>query len=53
LAETCRFQDCRHDREPDCAVQAALQTGALPSFRYRLFQDLQTQHAAHKKRFFT
>jgi ribosome biogenesis GTPase len=29
LAAQCRFGDCRHEAEPGCAVQAALDTGAL------------------------
>jgi ribosome biogenesis GTPase len=29
LARTCRFTDCRHDSEPGCAVQAAVQAGTL------------------------
>ena len=30
LAEQCRFSDCRHLNEPDCAVQRALREGSLP-----------------------
>ena len=30
LAEECRFSNCRHLNEPDCAVQRALRTGSLP-----------------------
>jgi ribosome biogenesis GTPase len=29
LARNCRFRDCRHGREPGCAVRAALERGAL------------------------
>ena len=29
LAAECRFRDCRHENEPGCAVQAALETGTL------------------------
>ena len=29
LAERCRFTNCRHEKEPGCAVQAAVQAGAL------------------------
>jgi ribosome biogenesis GTPase len=29
LARRCRFGDCRHEREPGCAVQAALNAGTL------------------------
>ena len=36
----CRFRDCRHAREPDCAVRAALTRGELDSRRYAVFQRL-------------
>ncbi len=29
LAAQCRFNDCRHETEPGCAVQAAVQAGTL------------------------
>src|SRR3546814_17721318 len=29
LAEQCKFRDCRHDREPGCAVRAAIEAGTL------------------------
>lgn len=47
LAPDCRFGDCRHMREPGCAVIAAAESGAMHSRRYesyrrmrRLFEDL-------------
>lgn len=33
LAERCRFSDCRHEAEPDCAVRAALAAGELDATR--------------------
>lgn len=43
----CRFQDCRHMHEPQCAVSAAVRSGAIDTRRYesyrrlrRLFTDL-------------
>lgn len=30
----CRFQPCTHDHEPDCAVMAALDEGAISEVRY-------------------
>ncbi len=33
-APACRFGDCLHDREPDCAVRAAVERGAIPAARY-------------------
>jgi ribosome biogenesis GTPase / thiamine phosphate phosphatase len=33
LAVNCRFNDCRHQTEPGCAVQAAVQAGTLDKAR--------------------
>jgi ribosome biogenesis GTPase / thiamine phosphate phosphatase len=33
LAAACRFSDCAHDREPGCAVQAAVETGDIAAER--------------------
>lgn len=37
LAEQCRFRDCSHTQEPDCAVRAALERGELSPVRYRSY----------------
>lgn len=34
LVGGCRFADCRHRREPDCAVRLAVEKGRIPAFRY-------------------
>jgi DNA polymerase III delta prime subunit len=39
LSEHCRFGDCRHMREPDCAVRAAL-GGRLSERRYESYRRL-------------
>ena len=56
LAAGCRFLDCRHLREPDCAVRAAAETGALDARRYesyrrlrRLYEDLQVAAGPAKR----
>jgi ribosome biogenesis GTPase len=36
----CRFRDCRHDREPGCALQAAVAQGAVQPFRLALLHRL-------------
>lgn len=36
----CRFQDCRHLHEPDCALQAARQQGTISQSRLELFHQL-------------
>jgi ribosome biogenesis GTPase len=45
IAEGCRFRDCAHDKEPGCAVQAALADGTLDAERWRSFQKLQKEVA--------
>ena len=40
LAQQCRFSDCRHQGEPGCAVQAAVEAGALDPDRLVRFQIL-------------
>jgi ribosome biogenesis GTPase len=49
LARSCRFTDCGHTREPGCAVQEALDAGALDPGRWRNFQKLQRE-LAHQER---
>jgi ribosome biogenesis GTPase / thiamine phosphate phosphatase len=33
----CRFRDCRHDREPDCALLAAVAEGKIDSRRFAIY----------------
>jgi ribosome biogenesis GTPase len=43
LAAQCRFSDCAHGREPDCAVRAALAEGTLDAERYESWRKLQRE----------
>lgn len=45
LAAQCRFDDCRHETEPGCAVRAALAGGALDPERWRSHGKLQRELA--------
>lgn len=36
----CRFDMCRHDHEPDCAVKAAVEAGDIPKGRYERYLQL-------------
>lgn len=36
----CRFNDCRHVNEPDCAIRAAVAGGAVEADRYRFYLEL-------------
>jgi ribosome biogenesis GTPase len=40
LLGQCRFRDCRHNHEPDCAVHAAVRSGDINSRRYAAFRSL-------------
>lgn len=45
LSTSCKFGDCRHDREPGCAIQEALKSGVLPKERYANYVKLQREIA--------
>lgn len=36
----CRFNDCIHENEPDCAVKHAVDSGAVAEERYRNYLDI-------------
>ena len=40
LSESCRFRDCTHQNEPDCAVIAASEQGLLPPGRLQSYLAL-------------
>lgn len=40
LAGECRFQPCLHDREPGCAVHAAVDEGKLSAVRWNRYREL-------------
>lgn len=39
-ARQCRFGDCLHLEEPDCAVKSALQSGLIDPSRYRSYLNI-------------
>src|SRR6185437_15421425 len=45
LAATCRFSDCAHDTEPDCAIKGALEAGTLTPERLEAYLRLQREVA--------
>jgi ribosome biogenesis GTPase len=53
LALQCRFRDCRHQREPGCAVRAALEAGTLDPGRYANFLKLREEVAGAADRLAT
>lgn len=50
LAQSCRFRNCRHQREPDCAVRAALGQGEIDAGRFDSYLRLQRELAYLERR---
>ena len=55
LAEQCKFGNCQHTGEPDCAVQLAVDSGALDARRLTNYRKLLAEQernsaALHEKR---
>ncbi len=46
LMDHCRFRDCKHDQEPGCAVQAAIERGELAPERLTSLERLVAEEAA-------
>lgn len=36
----CRFRDCKHGREPNCAILAAVDSGKIDKRRFEIFQRI-------------
>ncbi|GFZ99583.1 putative ribosome biogenesis GTPase RsgA [Elstera cyanobacteriorum] len=49
LATDCRFRDCRHQSEPECAVRAAVTLGALDPARLAAFHKLREEQDQAEK----
>ena len=45
LAAQCKFSDCSHENEPDCAVREAINAGMLDERRLASYQKLQREQA--------
>ena len=45
-SENCRFRDCKHEDEPDCAVRAAISDGTLSAERLTAMVRLVAEEAA-------
>jgi ribosome biogenesis GTPase len=50
LSSQCRFNDCAHETEPDCAVREALESGALDGDRWGNYLKLQRELRALEAR---
>lgn len=43
IAAGCRFGDCRHEKEPGCAVKRAIENGTLSLERFESYKKLQRE----------
>ncbi len=43
LSEQCKFNDCRHESEPGCAVRRAIETGELEEERLLNYRKMQRE----------
>jgi len=43
LADKCRFIDCSHTHEPDCAVKEAIEKGILDERHFKNYLKLQKE----------
>jgi ribosome biogenesis GTPase / thiamine phosphate phosphatase len=50
IAGACRFGDCTHDHEPDCAVLAAVEDGSLDQSRLAGYRKLVRELAALERK---
>ena len=54
IAGNCRFADCMHTNEPECAVRDAIESGLLTKERLenyvRLQKDIQKLHKSYERR---
>ncbi|OPZ60844.1 MAG: putative ribosome biogenesis GTPase RsgA [Deltaproteobacteria bacterium ADurb.Bin510] len=48
LAQGCRYENCRHEQEPGCAVRAAVEQGAVSAERYASYIKLRKESAYHE-----
>jgi ribosome biogenesis GTPase len=46
LRDRCRFRECTHLHEPDCAVREALEEGEIDAGRFAIYRVLHRETAA-------
>lgn len=45
----CRFRDCRHEKEPGCAVKSAIAAGDLDPARWERYRKLRDEAQSHEE----
>ncbi len=48
ISAPCRYADCRHLKEPACAVRAAVETGEIPQPRYESYVQMMQEACSRK-----
>ena len=51
LRQDCKFRECRHIDEPECAVLAALADGRINPLRYKSFKAMMLGESGREGRF--
>lgn len=50
-SENCKFRGCLHVTEPKCGVKAAVESGEIPSYRYKHYEDFLQEIKDRKPRY--
>lgn len=50
IAQRCRYDDCRHENEPGCAVKAAIRSGQLSQERLDNYQKLKHEQSFEQEK---
>ncbi len=50
LEQNCRYSNCHHQTEPDCAIKEAIEKGELDEDRFFSYQKLKDELSSLKKR---
>jgi ribosome biogenesis GTPase len=43
---SCKFHNCQHLNEPNCAIKKAVENGEIASSRYQTYLDLMLEDAS-------
>jgi len=49
--EQCKFRGCLHDKEPKCAVKQAVDSGDIPKYRYKHYEQIFEEIKDRKPRY--
>lgn len=50
IAARCKFANCTHNREPDCAVQTAISSGELTQERWESYLKLKQEERFYEQK---